>query len=154
MLASDPPELARDLRLAIGRIARRLRRMYVDAGEGLSFLELAVLHRLDASGPTSPGALAGDEGVTAAAVAATLTHLEAQHLVTRSKAAEDGRRVIVTITADGRRNLRHREAASLGRIEQLLRDRFSAADRARLAAAVPLLEKVAIHHDHVRVEPT
>jgi DNA-binding MarR family transcriptional regulator len=143
MSTSDPPELARDLRLAVGRLARRLRRMYVDTGEGLSFLELGVLHRLDASGPTSPGALAGDEGVTGAAVAATLTHLEAQHLVTRAKAAEDGRRVVVTITAAGRRTLRHREAASIGRIELVLRERLSAADRARLAAAIPLLEKVA-----------
>jgi DNA-binding MarR family transcriptional regulator len=144
MPGQDPPELARDLRLAVGRVARRLRRMYVDTGEGLSFLELAVLHRLDASGSTSPGALAGDEGVTGAAVAATLTHLEAQQLVTRAKAPEDGRRVVVTITPAGQRTLRHREAASLGRIEQVLRDRLSAADRSRLAAAVPLLEKVAV----------
>jgi DNA-binding MarR family transcriptional regulator len=117
--------------------------MYVDSGEGLSFLELAVLHRLDASGPTSPGTLAGGEGVTGAAVAATLTQLERQQLVTRSKAPEDGRRVIVTITAAGRRTLQHREGASVGRIEQVLRDQFSAADRDRLAAAIPLLEKVA-----------
>ncbi|WIX99847.1 MarR family transcriptional regulator [Amycolatopsis mongoliensis] len=143
MPGQDPPELARDLRLAVGRVARRLRRMYVDTGEGLSFLELAVLHRLDASGPTSPGALAGDEGVTGAAVAATLTHLQARHLVTRAKAPEDGRRVVVTITFAGRRTLRHREAASLGRIEQVLRDRLSAAERDQLAAAIPLLEKVA-----------
>ncbi|MEO3857091.1 MarR family transcriptional regulator [Acrocarpospora sp. B8E8] len=143
MSTSDPPELARDLRLAVGRLARRLRRMYVDTGEGLSFLELAVLHRLDVSGPTSPGALAGDEGVTGAAVAATLTHLEGQQLVSRSRAPDDGRRVVVTITAAGQRTLRHREAASLGRIEEVLRDRLDAADLAQLAAAVPLLEKVA-----------
>jgi DNA-binding MarR family transcriptional regulator len=144
MPSSDPPELARDLRLAIGRMARRLRRMYVEAGEGLSFLELAVLHRLEGSGPTSPGTLAGDEGVTGAAVAAALTALDRQRLVTRKRAAEDGRRVVVTITAGGRRTLRQREAASLGRIEQVVRDRLSAAERSRLAAAVPLLEKVAI----------
>jgi hypothetical protein len=43
----DDTELARDLRLAIGRVARRLRRAYVDAGEGLSFLELAVVQLLE-----------------------------------------------------------------------------------------------------------
>jgi DNA-binding MarR family transcriptional regulator len=144
MPPGDPPELARDLRLAVGRLARRLRRMYVDAEEGLRFPELAVLHRLDTAGPASPGALAGDEGVTGSAVAATLTRLESQGLVSRSKAPEDGRRVVVTITAAGRRTLRHREAASVRRIEEVLRDRLSAADRARLAAGIPLLEKVAI----------
>src|SRR5262245_43224011 len=111
----DPSDLARDLRLAVGRLARRLRRLYGHTGEGLSFLELAVLHRLDASGATSPGELAGDEGVTSAAVAATLTQLERQRLVTRSRTAEDGRRVVVAITAAGRRDLRRRETATLGR---------------------------------------
>ena len=143
MPANETPELARDLRLAVGRVARRLRRIYLEGGEGLSFLELAVLNRLRTSGPTSPGALAGDEGVTSAAVAATLTRLESQQLVSRSRAAEDGRRVVVLITEAGQRVLRRGEAASLGRIQQVLMGQFSAADRDRLAAAIPLLEKVA-----------
>jgi hypothetical protein len=45
--------------------------------------------------------------------------------------------------AASRHTLRHREAASLGRIAEVLGDQFSAADRARLAAAIRLLEKVA-----------
>jgi DNA-binding MarR family transcriptional regulator len=117
--------------------------MYVDAGETLSFLELAVLHRLDATGPTSPSALAGDEGVTSAAVAAALTQLERQRLVRRSKAPDDGRRVVTAITTMGQQVLRHREATSVGRIEDVLREHLTAAERARLASAIPLLEKVA-----------
>ena len=143
MPANETTDLARDLRLAVGRVARRVRRIYLDGGEGLSFLELAVLNRLGTSGPTSPGALAGDEGVTSAAVAATLTRLESQQLVSRSRAAEDGRRVVVLITEAGQRVLRRGEAATLGRIQEVLMGQFSAADRDRLAAAVPLLEKVA-----------
>jgi len=143
MPANETADLARDLRLAVGRVARRVRRIYLDGGEGLSFLELAVLNRLGTSGPTSPGALAGDEGVTSAAVAATLTRLESQQLVSRSRAAEDGRRVVVLITEAGQRVLRRGEAATLGRIQEVLTGQFSAADRGRLAAAIPLLEKVA-----------
>src|SRR5437016_5092869 len=108
MSRTDPAGLARDLRLAVGRVARRLRRMYVDADEGLSFLELAVLLRLDGTGPSSPGALANDEGVTAAAVAACLSRLEAHGLAVRKRAADDGRRVVVTMSAAGRRTLRRR----------------------------------------------
>lgn len=143
MPANETTDLARDLRLAVGRVARRVRRIYLDGGEGLSFLELAVLNRLGTSGPTSPGALAGDEGVTSAAVAATLTRLESQQLVSRSRAAEDGRRVVVLITEAGQRVLRRGEAATLGRIQEVLTGQLSAADRDRLAAAIPLLEKVA-----------
>jgi DNA-binding MarR family transcriptional regulator len=138
----DDTELARDLRLAIGRVARRLRRAYVDAGEGLSFLELAVLHRLDRDGPTSPGMLAGDEGVTSAAVAATLTALERQGLVTRRRSTQDGRRIVVTISAAGQRTLRQRESASVASIQAALQQ-LTASDRRRLAAVIPTLEKVA-----------
>jgi DNA-binding MarR family transcriptional regulator len=140
MTAPDP--LARDLRLAIGRVARRLRRLYVDAAEGLSFLELAVLHRLDRDGPTSPGTLAGGEGVTSAAIAATLTSLEAQGMVVRERAPGDARRVVVTISAAGRRSLHDRESASVSRIAAVVND-LTAAERERLAAVVPILEKVA-----------
>jgi DNA-binding MarR family transcriptional regulator len=139
----DSVELARDLRLAVGRMARRLRRMYVDAEQGLSFLELAVLQRLYREGLSSPGALAADEGVTSAAVAAALTHLEGQGMLTRQRAVDDGRRVVVTISAAGRRTLHLRESASIARIEAVLAEHLSAADCDRLARVIPILEKVA-----------
>ncbi|MFG3292698.1 MarR family winged helix-turn-helix transcriptional regulator [Streptomyces sp. NPDC048179] len=138
-------DLARDLRLAVGRLARRLRRMFVDhgGGEGLTFLELGVLNRLAASGPASPGALAGGEGVTGAAVAAALTHLQGLGLVERSRDPEDGRRAIVTIADSGHRALDLRDAALLDGLRRVLREHLDDDDRARLAAALPLLEKVA-----------
>ncbi len=137
-----PDELARALRLAVGRVARRLRRVYVDVEEGVSFLELAVLERLARTGTSSPGELAGDEGVTSAAVAAALTRLESRGLLTRTPALEDRRRVTVEISAAGRHQLRHRDTASVAQVEVALRG-LSAAERTRLAAAIPLLEKVA-----------
>lgn len=117
--------------------------MFVDGGEGLAFLELAVLHRLAASGPTSPGALANDEGVTGAAVAAALTHLQSLGLVGRSKHPVDGRRAIVAISDAGRQALNQRDSALLERIHEVLRDHLDEHDRTQLAAAIPLLEKVA-----------
>jgi DNA-binding MarR family transcriptional regulator len=135
-------ELARDLRLAIGRVARRLRRKYVDAGERLSFLELAMLQRLDRDGQTSPGTLAGDEGVTSAAVAATLNALERHGMVTRRRSTEDRRRIVVTISPAGQRTLHQRDSASVASIEAALQQ-LTASDRRRLAAVIPTLEKVA-----------
>ncbi len=143
MTAEETTELAREFRLALGRVARRLRRLYVDAGDGVSFLELAVLQRLDRDGPTSPGALAGDEGVTSAAVAAVLTRLEAQGMLVRRRADGDGRRVVVTISATGRRTLHDRESASIQRIAAVLDERLNATDRRLLARVVPILEEVA-----------
>jgi DNA-binding MarR family transcriptional regulator len=143
--STDVRDLARDLRLATGRLARRLRRMFVDGGEGLAFLELGVLHRLARSGSTSPGALAGDEGVTGAAVAAALTRMDTLGFVERSKDPEDGRRVVVTVTDAGLRSLESRDAAVIARIHEVLQDHLDAGERAQLAAVLPLLEKVAAH---------
>jgi len=134
---------ARQFRLSIGRLARRMRRLFVDGEEGLAFLELAVLDRLARLGPTSPGGLSEGEGVTGPAVAETLRHLEALGLVERARDPSDGRRVVVTITPAGARSLDVRAAAVLGRLHAVLRDRLDDSERACLIAAIPLLEKVA-----------
>jgi DNA-binding MarR family transcriptional regulator len=143
MATDDDLVLARALRLAVGRLARTVRKMFVDSQEGLAFLELGTLDHLDRAGPTSPGALAGGEGVTGPAIAETLRRLEGLGFVTRSRNPADGRRVVVTITRAGRRSLADRDAVLLGRIHDVLRDQLDDAERALLNAAIPLLEKVA-----------
>jgi DNA-binding MarR family transcriptional regulator len=134
--------LASDLRIALGRISRRLRRLYADAEPGIGFLSLAVMNRIDREGTTSPGSLASGEGVTSAAVAACLTSLEADGLVTREPDPADGRRVVVSLTAAGKRALQRRDEASVARLESVLRT-FSSRERQALAAALPLLERLA-----------
>jgi DNA-binding MarR family transcriptional regulator len=134
-------QLATDLRLALGRIARRMRRFYVDADEGPSFLELAVMHRL-MRGDAFPNELAGDEGVTSAAVASSLKSLEARGLVSRERDDADRRRVSVTLTAAGKHTLRRRDDASVARLAEVLAH-LTVAERQHLAAAVPLLERIA-----------
>jgi len=134
--------LAHHLRLALGRVARRLRRLYVEAEGGPSFLELAVLQRLERNGAGSPGSLASDEGVTSAAVATSLASLEVRKLVVRARDPADGRRVVVTITPAGRNTLKHRDDACVAAMDAALKA-FSPAERDVLAAAVPLLEKLA-----------
>jgi DNA-binding MarR family transcriptional regulator len=143
-VAKSTTLLAADLRLAVGRLARRLRQLYVEAGDGVSFLELAVLQRLQRTGPTSPGALAGDEGVTSAAIAPVLNSLERRGLIGRARDPADGRRVVVTLHAAGATALAIRDAASVTRIQTALA-RLTDDERRTLAAATPLLEKVATH---------
>ncbi|WP_426514227.1 MarR family winged helix-turn-helix transcriptional regulator [Dactylosporangium sp. McL0621] len=133
--------LARDLRLAVGRFARRLRQLYADGDDNLSFLELAVLQRLERLGPTGPGALAGQEQVTSAAIAPVLRRLDEQAYITRAPDPSDGRRAVVTISATGRSALLTREAASVTRIDAALAT-LTADERRRLADVIPLLEKV------------
>ncbi|GAA3286870.1 MarR family transcriptional regulator [Dactylosporangium vinaceum] len=133
--------LAQDLRLAVGRLARRLRRLYTDGDDNLTFLELAVLQRLERLGPASPGELAGHEHVTSAAIAPVLRRLEAHAFVTRAADPADGRRSVMSISLPGRTALQTREAASIARIHDAL-STLTPAQRQLLADAIPLLEKV------------
>jgi DNA-binding MarR family transcriptional regulator len=141
--SNDDLAEARALRLAIGRAARSIRRLFVKGGEGLAFLELGILDRLDRSGPTSPSSLSDNEGVTGPAIAETLRHLESLGLVERSRDPADGRRTIVTITEDGRRSLQERDASVLRRLRETLGDRLNPSEHATLTAAIPLLERIA-----------
>lgn len=123
-------------------MARRLRQLYAQGGDGLTFLELAVLQRLERGGPASPGSLAGTEGVTSAAIATVVTSLVTGEFADRTVDPADRRRAIVTINQAGRAALAAREAVSVQRIEAALRG-FTARERRQIADAVPLLERMA-----------
>src|SRR5947208_2815910 len=134
-----------DLRLVIGRIARRLRQLSaVRATEDdVTFMELAILSRLERHGPMNPGALAANERVTAQAIAPVLTALESRGLVTRSPDPDDGRRVITALTPAGRGLLRSREEAIMSHFARSLDRAFDDDERDQLFAALPLLERLA-----------
>jgi DNA-binding MarR family transcriptional regulator len=90
-----------DLRVVVGRIVRRLRQAHATGEATLS--ELSVLSRLDREGPATPGELAALERVRPQAMGATLTALEQRGLVGRTPDTGDGRRVLMSVTAAGRR---------------------------------------------------
>lgn len=140
------PELTRmagELRVTVGRITRRLRQAQ-PVGE-LTLSELSVLARLDREGPATPGRLAECERVRPQAMGTTLTALEQRGLVQRQPDAHDGRRVVMTVTATGKTALHDRRCASTRRIARVLEEEFTAAERRRLVAVLPLLDRLAEH---------
>lgn len=134
-------QIATAFRLAIGRISRRLRQTH--AVDVLTLAEVSVLSRLDRDGSASPGALAELERVRPQAMAATVATLEERGLVRRRTDAEDGRRSILSVTAAGRKMLSHRRWESNQRLTEVLDAEFSAAERRKLLAVLPLLERLA-----------
>ena len=138
-------ETAQDLRVAIGRVARGLRRLYAaerDDGAA-SFIELAILVRLDREGPTFPSELAAGETFTSQAIAGIVRELERRDLVQRSGDLQDRRRVLVAITDAGRELLMRREQAVVDATVRALEEDYTPAERRRLEAAVPLLNRLA-----------
>lgn len=140
-IGEDIVVLGTELRVAVGRITRRLRQSH-EAGD-LTMSEASALARLDRDGPAAPGTLAVAEGVRPQAMAATVGGLERRGLVARTGDPRDGRRAVLTLTAEGRRLLTDRRRASIQRMARGLAESFTPRERERLRAAVPLLERLA-----------
>jgi DNA-binding MarR family transcriptional regulator len=133
-------QAASDLRVALGRVVRRLRQGHV-AGEA-TLSEASVLARLDRDGPATPGCLADQERVRPQAMGVTLAALAERGLVDRGPDPADRRRVVMSVTPAGRRLLADRRSRSALSVAQALAA-FPPDERERLLAAIPLLDRLA-----------
>jgi DNA-binding MarR family transcriptional regulator len=128
-------DLAVDLRLAVGRLARRIRQAD-NAGRTQS--QLSIMASLDRLGACRLTDLATAEGISAPTVTKIVGNLEQAGLVERSASTEDRRSSMVRLSAEGRAELyriRHERTAFVRRrLESLPRRDVEA-----LKAALPVL---------------
>jgi DNA-binding MarR family transcriptional regulator len=132
-------DLADRLHSAAIHLLRRLRRE--DDASGLPAPQLSALSVIVFGGPITLGDLARAEQVRPPTISKLITILEAQRLVERESDANDGRIVRVRATARGTKLLhdgRQRRVAALVAALTAL----PARDRALLARALPVLERV------------
>ena len=129
-----------ELRILLQRVARRIRNNRRD--ESMSDSQLSVLFALDKEGDSSPSALAERERVSPPSMNRTLNGLEDRGLVRRDPSPDDARKVIVSLTAEGReltRETRRLRTAWFSRqLAALTPD-----ERAALEAAADVLRKIA-----------
>lgn len=138
---ADATEVARALRVGIGMFVRRLRQVQ-EAGE-LTMPQVSALNHLDRAGPATPTALARLEQITPQSMGATLALLEERGLLARTPHAEDGRQVVLSLTARGSEALRSRSAARTERLARALARNFTAEELDQLRRAAPLIERLA-----------
>jgi DNA-binding MarR family transcriptional regulator len=101
--ADSPHDLSReasDLRIATFRLARRMRTQR--AVDSMSDGQFAVLAGLFIHGPHTLTELADRERVSAPAMNRTVNCLQDAGYVTRSADENDGRKVVIDLTDDGR----------------------------------------------------
>jgi DNA-binding MarR family transcriptional regulator len=139
--APDVEQLAGTLKLAVGMLIRRLRVVEPD-GE-VTMPELTTLARLDRGGPTTAAALAKVEQISPQSMGATLRALEDRAYIVRRPDPDDGRQAVISISEAGLRALLDVRAVRTQVIARALMSALTAEERARLAAVVPLLERVA-----------
>ncbi len=144
-MSDDLTYVSQELRVAIGRVARRLRRVSSegDAEGAVKFTELLVLLRLSHEGALSPTEIARHEKVTSQAIAAVVRDLETCGLVTREAHSTDGRRTVIALTRAGRAALASPDQAAARTMVEVLDERFSSGEIRRLTSAIPLLNRLA-----------
>jgi DNA-binding MarR family transcriptional regulator len=133
------PEISSRVRLAVGRLHRRLRQL---VPTGVTQSRLSALSTVDASGPLSIGALAAAEGVAASTMTRLVDSLEGDGLVARISDATDRRVARIQATERGSRLLRDLRTEA----DHHVADRLAALtpeDLEQLAWALGILEWIA-----------
>jgi DNA-binding MarR family transcriptional regulator len=111
-------------------------------GNSLSFIELGILARIAREGSSTTTELAAGERVTSQAVTAALRELVPGGLVQSTPDPADGRRKLLTLTDVGAAALAVHEDQMSSRLREVV-DELDPHERACLAAAIPLLERLA-----------
>ena len=129
-------EEATRLRLAVGRLHRRIR---IDGRESVPPLQLSALSMINLHGPLRLSELARREAVTAPTMSRVLGALDERGFVVRTPDPQDARGVLITLSDKGRAELdtivRHRTALVARRLSRLAPDQ-----RAAIRAALPAIE--------------
>jgi DNA-binding MarR family transcriptional regulator len=127
------------LRVALARLSRRLRKHEL---AGLTPTQLAALATVERSGPMRLGDLAAAEGIAPSTLTRLVTALEDSGYVRRFADPTDARASTLAITSRGHDMLeRLRSETTMELTESLTL--LTAAQRAALAEALPVLEQLA-----------
>lgn len=134
--ALSEAELASRLRLAVTRLARRLR---IQLPGELSASQLSTLSSVDRLGPLTLGELSAVERVKPPTMTRIVACLEEQGLVSRTVDRSDRRVARVENTAEGRAFLQRSRSRKDAYLAERLRD-LDPGDRAALERAAAVLE--------------
>jgi DNA-binding MarR family transcriptional regulator len=134
----DVGETARELRLVIGQLVRRIR-THAD----LPAPQAAVLGLLDREGPMSTSELAARQGVRHQSMSRTVGQLTALDLVAPRPHPQDGRKILLVITEAGRAELDAQRNRRADWLAEAIASELAADEQRTLAATLPLLARLA-----------
>jgi len=140
MASDESPHDDQDIRLAIQRLARRIRSMQAD--DDVTEGQRAVLFALSKNGPQTLGSLSEHERVTPPSMNRTINALVDLGLVTRKTAPDDARKVSLDLSSTGHafvsETQRRRDAWFTTRLDALPSDQ-----RRLLREVTPILRDLA-----------
>jgi DNA-binding MarR family transcriptional regulator len=135
----DAAHIARELRIGLSRLRRKLRE--VSSLDELTPSQTSVLSRL-MDGPKGTSDLAVLEGVRPQSMAATVAALEEHGYVARSQDPEDGRRQLLALTDEAHAYVADNRSVRESWLAAALDERYTGQERAKIAEALKLLERL------------
>jgi DNA-binding MarR family transcriptional regulator len=125
-------------------VVSRLRRLLLKASEveDMTLGQASVLARIADEGGVTASELAATEGVRHQSMTAMVASLAALGLVDRHPDPEDGRRLLITLTPQGRRRVAEGRQARTEWLAARLRDRCTEEERRTVLAAMAVLGRL------------
>lgn len=139
-ISASAARAARDLRVVVGRLRRRLQELY-DTRE-LTPSQTSVLSRLGKGGAASASDLAAAERVRPQSVATTLAALDERGLIQRRPDPGDGRRQLISLSDEGQAFFDDRRRTGEEWLGRALQDNYTEAERETILEALALLERL------------
>jgi DNA-binding MarR family transcriptional regulator len=142
---TDAGRDAGELRVVLGRLVRRLRKEH-----RFPISQGAVLGRLDREGARTTSDLAKAERVRPQSMAQIVGELEDRELVSRSQDPEDGRRILIELTGEGREAIREARRDRDDWLARAIDEELSPEEAAALFEAVGLMDRLSRFESQTR----
>ncbi|WP_275461021.1 MarR family winged helix-turn-helix transcriptional regulator [Streptomyces noursei] len=133
-------EASRDVRAVISRLRRRI--LNASQVEDITLGQASVLARLSDQGGVTASELASVEGVRHQSMTATVAALATLGLVQRNPDPDDGRRLLITLTAEGQRRVEEGRQARTEWLAGQLQAKCTEDERRAVIAAMAVLERL------------
>ncbi|MFJ1596572.1 MarR family winged helix-turn-helix transcriptional regulator [Streptomyces sp. NPDC088261] len=133
-------QASREVRTVIGRLRRRI--LNAAEAEDITFAQASVLSRLSDEQGVTASALAAAEGVRHQSMTSTVASLAALGLVVRRPDPDDGRRLLIALTAEGHRRVAEGRQARQEWLATELQERCTEEERRAVIGAMAVLERL------------
>jgi DNA-binding MarR family transcriptional regulator len=133
-------QASREVRAVVGRLRRRI--LKASEAEDITLGQSSVLARLYGEQGVTASELAAAEGVRHQSMTATVASLASAGLVERRPDPDDGRRLLLTLTAEGVSRVEEGRQARTEWLAARLQDRCTEEERQAVITVMGILERI------------